>query len=220
MAAAGKTCDIYLSSTATAMTGEACSLYSGKTYRVTSSAKRCLQPSGLVVYDNGVDHTSDVESYNYAFGRFTFSSGYTPTTPITVTGYYYPIYKVSTARSYSINFKSDVLDKSNFGTAYREKMLGIYDIDGTFDVLDFARTNYDTGGGTVTVQSLLSASTVVLAIFNLGDASGVDQLAAWIVLDGMAPKSTYDGLVSTDVKFKLSPSTGKTWCLFADTSMR
>ncbi len=71
--------------TPTSTTAEACTLVSGKTYQINDTAKRVWDESvAPVVYDGGVDHTSDVDSIDYLYGKVTFDSGYTVTGAVTV----------------------------------------------------------------------------------------------------------------------------------------
>jgi hypothetical protein len=78
--------------TSTAMTDEAAALVSGKTYQITDTAKRCINRAvAVVVEDNAVNHTADVESIDYLFGRVTFKSTYTVTGSVTITGEYFPM---------------------------------------------------------------------------------------------------------------------------------
>lgn len=57
---AGYVADIKRPGTPTGATGEACTLVSGKTYRITGTTKRIWDRSvAVVVKDNAVDHTAD-----------------------------------------------------------------------------------------------------------------------------------------------------------------
>ena len=73
--------------TSTAMTAEAMSLVSGKTYQVTASTKRNFNPAvAVTVLDNAVAvNVTNILNIDYLFGRVTFIAGYTVTGPVTVT---------------------------------------------------------------------------------------------------------------------------------------
>jgi hypothetical protein len=115
---AGYQATIKKTGTATTMTGEACTLVSGKTYRITNSAHRILDRSATwIVYDNGVDHTADVENIDYLFGTITFKAAYTITGPITVDGKWFPTAALGKARSYTLTQTADAIDTTDFGTA-------------------------------------------------------------------------------------------------------
>lgn len=104
--------------TSTAMTDEATTLVSGKTYQITNAAKRIINRTvNVVVEDNAVDHTADVESIDYLFGKVTFKSAYTVTGPVTVTGEYYPTVALGTAQSYTLTQSAEPIDTTDFATA-------------------------------------------------------------------------------------------------------
>ena len=106
------------SGTSTAMTGEAMSLVSGKTYSIDDATKDVWDHTAtFTVYDGGVDHTADVESIDHLFGRVTFASAYTVTGAVTVDGSYLPMTSVGTAREYSLSMTTDAIDTTDFATA-------------------------------------------------------------------------------------------------------
>jgi hypothetical protein len=83
---------IFKPGTSTAMTAEATTNTAGKTYQITDTSKRAINRAvTLTVFDNAVDHTADVASIDYLFGKVTFDSGYTVTGPVTITGEYFPM---------------------------------------------------------------------------------------------------------------------------------
>lgn len=98
----------------TAMTDEATTLVSGKTYRITNATKRVINRAiAVVVEDNAVDHTADVESINFLFGEVTFKAAYTPTGPITITGEYFPLVTLSKYTGYTLNMTADAIRDSD-----------------------------------------------------------------------------------------------------------
>lgn len=114
---AGYQATVKKAGTATAMTGEAMTLVSGKTYQVTDAAKRLLDRNDtFVVYDNGVDHTADVASYNYLMGEVTFDSSYTVTGPVTIDGDYLPLSDLGTGNAFTLTQSADAVETSDFAT--------------------------------------------------------------------------------------------------------
>lgn len=115
---AGYQTKILQSGTATSMTAEAMSVVSGKTYQVTAATKRMFdRANAIVVYDNAVDHTDDVISIDYLFGRITFASGYTPTGPITVDAYYFPTSVLGCANEFTLTQTAQANDVTCMDTA-------------------------------------------------------------------------------------------------------
>ena len=115
---AGYNSDFYKTGTATAMTDEACTLLSGKTYQITSTAKQILdRTTALVVKDGGVDQTAEVESVDHLFGKVTFVSTYTVTGAVTVSGNYLPTASVGSAREFSLTMTAEEVPTTDFATA-------------------------------------------------------------------------------------------------------
>lgn len=116
---AGYVTKIMKSGTATVMTGEAMSLVSGKTYKVTAASKSALdRTTAAVIKDNGVSVASNnIEDIDYLFGRVTFASGYTPTGPITIDGKYLPLTQVAGANAFTLTQTAVAIDNTDYETA-------------------------------------------------------------------------------------------------------
>jgi len=115
---AGYIAEIKKVGTATSTTGEAMTLVSGKTYQIDATTKRIWDRSATVtVYDNAVDHTADVANIDYLFGKVTFNSSYTVTSPVTVDVDYFPTAVIGCANSYTLTQSADTIDDTCFNTA-------------------------------------------------------------------------------------------------------
>ena len=114
---------------ATAMTGEAMSLVSGKTYQVTSAAKRLIDwTRAYTVYDNASPvAAANIEEVNFLFGRVTFISGYTPAGSITLDGYYLPLAEVARANSFTLTQTADSIDKSDYERSHANNGYRVFD---------------------------------------------------------------------------------------------
>ena len=98
----------------TLMTDEATTLVSGKTYRITSAAKRMMDRSAaIVVEDNTVDHTADVDNIDWLFGEVTFKSSYVVAGPVTVTANYFPTATLAKFTGYTLNMVADAIRDSD-----------------------------------------------------------------------------------------------------------
>lgn len=115
---AGYVAKVKQSGTATAATGEAMSLVSGKTYKITDATKNVWSRSNAVtVYDNAVAvNAANIQEINYLFGRVTFVSGYTVTGAITVDIYYLPMTVIAKANSFTLTQTANAIDISDFAT--------------------------------------------------------------------------------------------------------
>jgi len=116
---AGYKCDIKKPGTSTAFTDEACTLVSGKRYRINDSTKSIWNRTvGITVEDNATPvSASNIESINYLFGEVTFTSSYTPTGAITVTGEYYPTAVLGKAQGYTLTMTAADINTTTFDVA-------------------------------------------------------------------------------------------------------
>lgn len=111
---AGYAVNIKQSGTSTAMTNEACTLVSGKTYQITATTKRIIDPLvAVVVKDGAVDHTADVLSIDYLAGTVTFKTAYTVTGAVTVTGNYLPTSQICAMNKYTLNMQAAAIDQTD-----------------------------------------------------------------------------------------------------------
>lgn len=152
---AGYTAVIRKGGTPTAMTAEACSLVSGKTYQVTSTVKRIIDyGSALTVLDNAVDKTAFVLSIDYLSGTITFLSSYTPTGPITLTGKYVPTTQLAKGRSFTLTQQCAPIDNTTYevaqaNSAWRTFTQGLrsvqFEMGGIHDAADTFLTDMNAG---------------------------------------------------------------------------
>lgn len=114
---AGYVGTIKKSGSATTMTDEACTLVSGKTYRITNATKQIIdRATAIVVKDNTVDQTANVQSFDPLFGTVTFKSSYTVTGAVTVSGKYLPTATIGTFRGYTLTMQAAAIDDSDCDT--------------------------------------------------------------------------------------------------------
>lgn len=116
---AGYVATIMKSGSSTAMTDEAMSVVSGKTYQVTATTKRIFDHAvAIVVKDNAVAvDAEDILSIDHLFGRVTFASGYTVTGPVTVTAAYRPLTVLGCANEFSLTQTANAIDSTCMDTA-------------------------------------------------------------------------------------------------------
>jgi len=129
---AGYVAKLMSSGTATAMTAEAMSLVTGKTYRVTDNTKSVISFAHAYTFkDNGVavdvDDPAEVESVNLLFGRITFAAAYTVTGPVTVDASYLPMTEIGKGSSFTLTQTVEPLDKTDFPTARANNGYRIFD---------------------------------------------------------------------------------------------
>lgn len=107
------------SGTSTLMTAEAMSLVSGKTYKVTDTAKNVFDRANTITfYDTAVAIAeANILSVDHLFGRVTFVPAYTPTGAVTVTANYLPLASVGTARDFTLTMSAESVDTTDFATA-------------------------------------------------------------------------------------------------------
>lgn len=103
------------SGSATAMTNEACTLVSGKIYRITSSTKRLMDPAtAVVVKDNSVVVVAaDIVRIDYLDGTVEFTSGHTVAGAITITAAYLTATQICSMNQFTLTQTADAVDKTN-----------------------------------------------------------------------------------------------------------
>lgn len=116
---AGYVAKIMRAGSPTGMVDEAMSLVSGKTYQITAATKRVLDRTDtFVVEDNNLAVSgANIESIDHLLGRVTFVSGYTPTTPITITGDYLPMTQVARGKTFTLTQTATPIDDTDFDSA-------------------------------------------------------------------------------------------------------
>ncbi len=115
---AGYLVDLKKKDTSTTMTTEAMGLVSGKIYQITDVAKEIFDyNTTMVVFDNAIDETANVEWFDFLFGRVKFLDAYTPNTPITITGNYWTTKLLATANAFTLTQTADAVETTDFDTA-------------------------------------------------------------------------------------------------------
>jgi hypothetical protein len=198
MATAGFLGLIYEDGTSTAMTAEACSLVSGKTYRITDAAKRMLDPAvAVVVDDNGSPVSAgDIESIDYMHGLVVFDSGYTVTGPVTIDANYLPLSFIGDVYEMSASLGRTVLDTTAFTSTQDDNKtckLGLKDISGSFS----ARDNVATA-----LASRMAAGTVLYLTMGFSGSMSSEHLRARVLLTGIEPSVSVDGIVENTYSFQ------------------
>ena len=125
---AGYVADIYQTGATTAMTAEAMSLVSGKTYRITAATKRVIDPDvAVIVLDNAVNQTANVLSIDYLFGTVTFKPAYTVTGPVTITASYLPKSILAKYKSFTLTQTMEPIDETDIPAAQANSGHRIFD---------------------------------------------------------------------------------------------
>lgn len=196
---------LYITGASTAMTTEACSLVSGKTYQIDDADKRVWDPdTAIVVWDDGSPvSASNIESIDYLFGTVTFTSGYSVVGAITInSGSYLPLLELTAVNAYSLNLGSEMIDTTVMGASVtaRKRIQGLKNISGTIGGFDSAVDDYDTGGGTVDIGTLLLGGTNLVLEINLGNTG--NKWRGWVVLDNEAFDPSVDGSNESVISFQ------------------
>jgi hypothetical protein len=164
---AGYLCKILKSGTSTVMTTEAMTLVSGKTYKITNATKNVWNRAvTLNVFDNAVNHNSDVLDVDYLFGRVTFKAAYTVTGAVTVTGAYFPTAQLGKGNSFTLTQTADMIDTSDFATVQANSGYKTF-------IPGLRTVNLELGGifdATTSFKALLAArGEIIVSIDPVGD---------------------------------------------------
>ena len=136
--------------TPSAFTAEDMTLISGKTYRIDDVTKEIWDrnEASMDILDNAVSVAdADIESIDFLFGKVTFVSGYTVTSPVTATGKFFPTAAVGKAQSYNLTQTAEAVENTDFVTAQANsgrrtfqyglktvalELTGVYDLSNDF----------------------------------------------------------------------------------------
>ncbi len=115
---AGYQSKIFKQGTTTSATGEACTVVSGKTFQINATTKRIWNRAvAITVYDNAIDKTGDVASYDFLFGKVTFDSSYSVTEPVTVDVDYFPTVALGKGKGFTLTMQANAIDTTTFALA-------------------------------------------------------------------------------------------------------
>lgn len=168
--------------TPVATTGEAMSLVSGKTYKITDTSKDIFSDTATItVYDDAVDVTAQVETYNYLFGTITFASGYSVVGAITIDVTYIPVAVVGRFNTFTLTQSVSAVDDSDFqslkaNNGYRLNTQGLRSVNleasGIFDATeDFHQQLEDRDYFVLEVQADENAYSKARGYFRISTAS-------------------------------------------------
>lgn len=180
-----------------AMTGEACSLVATKTYRVTNSAKRVLDPAtAITVKDGGVTVAATNYTVNHLFGIVTFGASYTVTGAVTLDAAYLPTLTFAEVREFSLSVQGSLADSTTLDSAgYVAKALTLKDFTASVTSLQSALYDNDPGAGSRIVADLAAAGTPVL----IEAGAGGYLFRGWAVIESYEEKGSLEGLLELSI---------------------
>lgn len=194
MATAGYNAKLYRSGTSTAMTAEATTLVTGKTYRITNAAKRMLDPAVAVVVDDGGSpvSASDILSIDYLHGLVTFDPSYTVSGAVTFDANYLPLTQIADVYNASFSTSVMMLDDTVYEDAQVSRKAGLKDISGSFSCYD---------EGATALSSLLAAGTVLYLTWQQTGSGSTPHLRARVLLESEDASAAVDGLIESTYNF-------------------
>lgn len=193
-ATAGYNAKLYRSGTSTAMTAEATTLVTGKTYRITNAAKRMLDPAVAVVVDDGGSpvSASDILSIDYLHGLVTFDPSYTVSGAVTFDANYLPLSQIADVYNASFSTSVMMLDDTVYEDTQVSRKAGLKDISGSFSCYD---------EGATALSSLLEAGTVLYLTWQQTGSGSTGHLRARVLLESEDVSAAVDGLIESTYNF-------------------
>lgn len=202
MARAGFQCAIRRGGIPTTMTAEACTTLSSTSFRVTSAARRCIDPSfpwHITVSGATLAYTS-VTAFDFLFGEFTVASPLAAAP--TLTGTFIPLTTasefVSEVKGHSLTESSELLDTTVYTSTspFRRRISGLADASLSLDMLlnpnDMARlATLSANGSDVFVEVNSGYSPLFRGV---GKVTSIER------------STSVDGLVEATVEWVLSAS--------------
>ena len=124
---AGYVASVKSSGVSTLSNASAMSVVSGKTYKITDATKNVWDHTqAATIKDNGV--TVDPSNYtiDWLFGRVTFVSSYSVTTPVTADIHYLPMTEVTKASSFTLTQTAATIDHTDYAIAHGNNGYRVY----------------------------------------------------------------------------------------------
>lgn len=177
--------------TSTPVTGGACTLVSGKTYQLNTSAQRVIDPTvAITVKDNGTPvSASNIDHFDYQFGTVTFISSYTPTTPITMDYSYLPLSAIAKSSAFKLDVKSKLVDTTNFDSnGVHSRTPTVHEASGSFE----SYTIPSTSVGAQALIANVTAGTKLLIELYMGVGK---TFRAWVIFESIASKIKPDAAI-------------------------
>lgn len=202
---AGYKATIKRSGTTTAMTEEAMTLVSGKTYKITNAAKNLWDRTAVWTVEVGGDPVApaDILSIDYLFGTVTFQPAYTPSGAVTVTGKYFPTAPVGCANGFTLTQTTNAIDETCMDTAAANGGYRVYNYGlktASLDLNGIFRT-------TNSFQALLATRAEVLIEIN-PDGEGKSVVRGWFKAVNVGQSGDVGALEQETVTFNLSVPEG------------
>lgn len=206
MPSAGHGTTIKASGAANAVVNEATTSLGGSVYQVTNTARRIWDPSAAItIKDGGVAVGAEFWSFDYLFGKVTFS-GYAPGGAVTVDGSYLGTFSVTECRRHSIALSRDLQDATTYDSGgWRKRQPALLDVSGDLECLSRPTDDLDAGvGGTQSLYSFLTNGTPKL----LEIGYGARLMRGWVLLEALDEASEVEGLNSFTLNFQGSSQRG------------
>jgi len=191
------------------MTAEAMALIATKTYQVTNTAKRIVDPAtAVVIKDNGsAVAAANILSFDFLFGTVVVIPAYTPTAPITMDGAYIPTATIGEAKSVDISASGSLADVTSFDSAgSKRKLLTLIDASGSLTRLALPLDDLDgVTAGTQSIDGWMKAGTprVLDVLWTTGS-----RWRLWILFKDYKVTAQVDAVVTVSVDFELCAQAG------------
>lgn len=199
MPIAGLNTRLKISGTAVPVVNEATSSLGGGVYQVTTTSRRIWDPSAAItIKDGGVSVGSTFWTFDYLFGKVTFS-GYSPSGAITVDGSYLPVAAIAEGRSVQVTCSRELADVSTWdGAGWVQRKPLLKDAEGSCEFLTLPLEDVDpVAGGSQTLAAIMEAGTPKLLEITLG----AEYLRAWVLFSGIETSAEVAGIVTTSASF-------------------
>lgn len=198
---------VKVSGTAVATTGEAMTVTTGTTFQINTASKQVWDPSVTpVFYDGGVAIlAAGITSVDYLRGKVTLAAP--PGGAVTCDVTYFPLYTIAEGREFDADFKTDILDTTilHASDTHKKKAAGLFDASGSLRHLDALATDMDTGGNTMSWNTIMTAATAKVLELYPGQTSSIRM---WVTFHDVKLSGQTDGLVEGACEWQLEAREG------------
>lgn len=214
-AIAGYNVALYVGGTPITMTGEAMSLVSGNTYRITDINRRIIDPeTAITVYENGTPTVQSI-TVDYLQGTVTFAGA--ATGPVTIDGKFIPRSRLACARTFELNEERAEYDSTCFklegetDAGVRRRFIGLTDATGSLEHIEPVTDQVDTSGTGAGVDATLVSALLrnALPYTILEIQLGTSRVwRGFVIFSNFARSATIEDLVNETAEWMLAGVSG------------
>jgi hypothetical protein len=214
MATAAYLAKVYVTGTATTMTGQAMGSSGGSLYTISDASKTLVDPStAITVKDGGVTVLPSTYSFDYLTGQVTLAAP--AGGAVTIDGKFLPKRQILNAYEMSVSLSKSLVDTSLLGTGHVLRTVALGDISGSFSCYDNGRTQYTD----IRLSDLAVEDAIRVIDMDFSDGAGSTFIRFLAKIESLESSQSVDGVQEASVSFSMASVTAVTTGVEVDFSI-